>query len=144
MKVGFISEIHYVSNVSVTEFLEITLKASEDPSNYTVSFLNQNGDIYTGSSAEGAVSGLLNLGHGSVYSVDHPTNPNYTVYTIFPSSGGLFTGANARNGEARAVALTNDTSGETLDAYAINGSGITVSEGPASGTSLINAGSAGS
>ena len=144
VKVGFISEIHYVSNLSVTEFLEITLKTSEDPSNYTVSFLDQNGAIYESSRADGAVNGLLNLGHSSVYSVPHPTNSSYTIYTIFPTSGGLFTGANARNGESRAVALTNEATGETLDAYAINANGLTVTEGPATGTPIINAGSAGS
>ena len=32
---AFISELYYHSNTSITEFIEVTLKASEDPADYT-------------------------------------------------------------------------------------------------------------
>jgi hypothetical protein len=35
---AFISELYYQSNTGINEFLEVTLKATEDPSDYTISF----------------------------------------------------------------------------------------------------------
>ena len=58
---AFISEPYYRSNTSIAEFIEVTLKASEDPADYTLPFHTQSGALYSGSNAPGEVSGLLLL-----------------------------------------------------------------------------------
>ena len=40
---AFISELYYQSNTGITEFIEVTLKASEDPADYTLSFYTETG-----------------------------------------------------------------------------------------------------
>ncbi len=111
---AFISELYYRSNTSITEFIEVTLKASEDPADYTLSFHTQSGALYSGSNAPGQVGGLLLLSDPNNAVSQNATDPDYNVYTIITR----FTTSGSRNGESRAVALSNTETGEVIDAYA--------------------------
>ena len=79
---AFISELYYQSNTSITEFIEVTLKASEDPADYTLSFHTQSGALYSGSNAPGQVGGLLLLSDPNNGVSQNATDPDYNVYTI--------------------------------------------------------------
>ena len=83
---AFISELYYRSNTSITEFIEVTLKASEDPADYTLSFHTQSGALYSGSNAPGQVGGLLLLSDPNNGVSQNATDPDYNVYTIITVS----------------------------------------------------------
>ena len=68
------------------------------------------------------------------------TNPDYNVYTIITR----FTTSGSRNGESRAIALSNTETGEVIDAYAVGGSNIALTGGPATGTTVLRTGTSGS
>jgi len=68
------------------------------------------------------------------------TDPDYNVYTIITR----FTTSGSRNGESRAVALSNTETGEVIDAYAVGGSNIALTGGPAAGTTALKTGTSGS
>ena len=137
---AFISKLYYRSNTSITEFIEVTLKASEDPADYTLSFHTQSGALYSGSNAPGQVGGLLLLSDPNNAVSQNATDPNYNVYTIMTR----FTTSGSRNGESRAVALSNTETGEVIDAYAVGGSHIALTGGPAAGTTALRTGTSGS
>ena len=80
---AFISELYYQSNTGITEFIEVTLKASEDPADYTLSFYTHTGTLYAGSNAAGQVGGLLLLSDPNISVAQNTTDPDYNVYTIF-------------------------------------------------------------
>ena len=42
---AFISELYYQSNTGITELIEVLLKASEDPADYTLSFYTHTGTL---------------------------------------------------------------------------------------------------
>ena len=79
---AFISELYYQSNTGITEFIEVTLKASEDPADYTLSFYTHTGTMYAGSNAAGQVGGLLLLSDPNISVAQNTTDPDYNVYTI--------------------------------------------------------------
>ena len=79
---AFISELYYQSNTGITEFIEVTLKASEDPADYTLSFYTETGILCSGSNAEGQVGGLLSLRDPNISVAHNTTDPDYNVYTI--------------------------------------------------------------
>ena len=79
---AFISVLYYRSNTSITEFIEVTLKASEDPADYTLSFHTQSGALYSVSNAPGQVGGLLLLSDPNNGVSQNATDPDYNVYTI--------------------------------------------------------------
>lgn len=79
---AFISELYYQSNTGINEFLEVTLKATEDPSDYTISFYTQTGTLYAGSNAADQVGGLLSLSDPNISVALNTTDPDYNVYTI--------------------------------------------------------------
>ena len=54
------------------------------------------------------------------------------------------TTSGSRNGESRAVALSNTETGEVIDAYAVGGSHIALTGGPAAGTTELRTGTSGS
>ena len=137
---AFISELYYRSNTSITEFIEVTLKASEDPADYTLSFHTQSGALYSGSNAPGQVGGLLLLSDPNNGVSQNATDPDYNVYTVIIR----FTTSGSRNGESRAVALSNTETGEVIDAYAVGGSNIALTGGPATGTTALRTGTSGS
>ena len=137
---AFISELYYQSNTGITEFIEVTLKASEDPADYTLSFHTQSGALYSGSNAPGQVGGLLLLSDPNNAVSQNATDPDYNVYTIITR----FTTSGSRNGESRAVALSNTETGEVIDAYAVGGSNIALTGGPAAGTTALKTGTWGS
>ena len=56
---AFISELYYQSNTGITEFIEVTLKASEDPAGFMLSFYTHTGTLYAGSNAAGQVGGIV-------------------------------------------------------------------------------------
>jgi hypothetical protein len=137
---AFISEPYYRSNTSIAEFIEVTLKASEDPADYTLPFHTQSGALYSGSNAPGEVSGLLLLSDPNNAVSQNTTNPDYNVYTIITR----FTTSRALSGESRAVALSNTETGEVIDVYAVGGSHIALTGGPAAGTTALRTGTSGS
>jgi hypothetical protein len=137
---AFISELYYLSNTGITEFIEVTLKASEDPADYTLSFHTQFGALYPGSNAPGQVGGLLLLRDPNNAVSQNATDPDYNVYTIITR----LTAAAARGGESRAVALSNTETVEVIDAYAIGWSDIALTAGPAAGTTALRTGTSGS
>lgn len=137
---AFISELYYRSNTSITEFIEVTLKATEDPADYTLSFHTQSGALYSGSNAPGQVGGLLLLSDPNNAVSQNTTDPDYNVYTIITR----FTTSGSRNGESRAVALSNTETGEVIDAYAVGRSNIALTGGPAAGTTALKTGTSGS
>ena len=83
---AFISELYYQSNTGINEFLEVTLKATEDPSDYTISFYTQTGTLYAGSNAADQVGGLLSLSDPNISVALNTTDPDYNVYTILANS----------------------------------------------------------
>jgi hypothetical protein len=137
---AFISELYYQSNTGINEFLEVTLKATEDPSDYTISFYTQTGTLYAGSNAADQVGGLLSLSDPNISVALNTTDPDYNVYTILAN----FSTWRARNGESRAVALSNNDTGEIIDAYCAGGSDLLLTEGPATGVTALSTGTAAS
>ena len=137
---AFISELYYRLNTSITEFIEVTLKASEDPADYTLSFHTQSGALYSGSNAPGQVGGLLLLSDPNNWVSQNATDPDYNVYTIILAN---FT-TRARVTVNRAVALSNTETGEVIDAYCVGGSHIALTGGPATGTTALRTGTSGS
>ena len=137
---AFILDLYYQSNTGITEFIEVTLKASKDPADYTLSFHTQSGALYSGSNAPGQVGGLLLLSDPNNAVSQNTTNPDYNVYTIITR----FTTSGSRNGESRAVALSNTETGEVIDAYAVGGSNLALTGGPATGTTALRTGTSGS
>ena len=137
---AFISELYYQSNTGITEFIEVTLKASEDPADYTLSFYTETGTLCSGSNAEGQVGGLLLLRDPNISVAQNTTDPDYNVYTILAN----FSTWRARNGESRVVALSNNDNGEVLDAYCVGGSDLLLKEGPATDVTALITGTAAS
>ena len=137
---AFISELYYQSNTGINEFLEVTLKATEDPSDYTISFYTQTGTLYAGSNAADQVGGLLSLSDPNISVALNTTDPDYNVYTILAN----FSTWRARNGESRAVALSNNDTGEIIDAYCAGGSDLLLTEGSAAGVTALSTGTAAS
>ena len=48
---AFITQLFYSSNTGITEFIDVMLKASGNPADYTLSLYTQSGVLYTGSNA---------------------------------------------------------------------------------------------
>ncbi|PTM97135.1 Hint domain-containing protein [Rhodovulum imhoffii] len=140
---AFISEMYYRSNEGTSEFLEVTLRATEDPADYTVSFYKSDGTLETAIPVTDAVGGEITLDAASVTAVPDPDNPNYIIYTITSNTGYLFTGGTTFLNEARAVTLTNTNTGTVIDAYTVNGGTVTTTEGAGSGVTTSPSGSAG-
>lgn len=137
---AFISELYYQSNTGITEFIEVTLKASEDPADYTLSFYTHTGTLYAGSNAAGQVGGLLLLSDPNISVAQNTTDPDYNVYTILAN----FSTWRARSGESRAVALSRNDTGEVIDAYCVGGSDLLLTEGPATNVIALRTGIAAS
>ncbi len=68
------------------------------------------------------------------------TDPDFNVYTIITR----FTTSESRNGEARAVALSNTEIGEVIDAHAVGGSDILLTGGPPEEATALRTGTLGS
>ena len=140
----FISELHYNSGSTQSEFLEITVRNDVDISTLDVTFYNHQGNILTTVGAEGQSGGQITLDNAAVSSFPHPTEPNYSVYVIHAQSGsGLFT-TTGSSVEARCVALSSSSTGEVFDFFTVGGVSVTAQAGPAAGLAGEPTGSAGS
>ena len=112
-----ISELHYsnayAASSGVSEFLEVSIGASEDPANFTVSFYQANGQV-------GIEIPLTSVPTAQV-TVD--ADNNEVVYVIsaddFPILLTDPNGGGSTNYEA--YALTNTATGEVIDFYDIGG-----------------------
>ncbi|GAA5067492.1 Hint domain-containing protein [Roseibacterium beibuensis] len=136
--------MHYRTGEGPAEFLEVTLLATEDPADYTVSFYTPSGTLQTAIPVTGAVGGEITLDAASVTAVADPDNPDYVIYTITSNTGYLFTAGSTASGEARAVTLTNTDTSTVIDAYNVNGGTTTTTQGAGSGVTTAPSGAAGS
>lgn len=130
-----ISELHYsnayAAQTGVSEFLEVSLNASEDPANFTVSFYQANGTV-----------GIeIPLDDPSVQVSVDPDN-NELVFVIsaddFPILLTDPNGGGPNNFEA--YALTNTATGTVIDFYDIGGGtqNIMAVDGLAAGATSVN------
>ncbi len=131
-----ISELHYsnayAASSGVSEFLEVSIGASEDPANFTVSFYQANGQV-------GIEIPLTSVPTAQV-TVD--ADNNEVVYVIsaddFPILLTDPNGGGSTNYEA--YALTNTATGEVIDFYDIGGgtTNIVAQNGLAAGETSVN------
>ncbi len=126
-------------NTPPAEFVEVALKATEDPADYTLSFYQPDGTLQTNIRLNAAVNGEISLTDATSVNPD-PDNPDYLIYRIASDGRYLFTGDNTTTDEARAVALTNTTTGTLIDAYAVGSDDVTFVEGVASGNTATASG----
>ncbi|MDO6589192.1 type I secretion protein [Loktanella sp. D2R18] len=122
---AFISEIHFRGSgvANSGEFVEITLGPDDDPDDFVVSVYDDDGTLHTNA---GIVGGEVNL--GTLTGVEHPDDPDFTIYVI---SVGVRNAASDSD-EGSGIALTNVDSGTVLSFYsADNIPAFTVSEGAA-------------
>mgnify|MGYP000441527081 CR=1 FL=1 len=130
-----ISELHYsnayANSSGISEFLEVSLDASDDPANYTVSFYQANGTVGVEVSLDDPSvqvtvdpeTGELNY----VISADH-----FDILLTDPDGGS--------SGNYEAYALTNTDTGTVIDFYDIGGGtqNITATNGVAAGATSQN------
>ncbi|MGV6813003.1 MAG: Hint domain-containing protein [Brevirhabdus sp.] len=130
-----ISELHYsnayAASSGVSEFLEVSLSAGEDPADFSVSFYEANGSLGV----------TINLNDPGVQASYDPDSNEY-VYVISadyfnilltdPNGGG--------SGNYEAYALVDTSSSTVVDFYDIGGGtqNITATNGPAAGATSVN------
>lgn len=140
---AFISEMHYLTGEGPAEFLEISILATEDPADYTVSFYTPTGALQTAIPVTGAAGGEITLDAASVTAVPDPDNPFYVIYTVTSNTGYLFTAGTTTLGEARAVTLVDTSTSTVIDAYNVNGGTVTTTAGAGAGVTTSPSGGAG-